>query len=40
MVALDLGIELSTFLDIPTKINAPMGLGLVFVNINDYGRCT
>jgi hypothetical protein len=35
--ALDLGIKLGIFLDTPFEIDAPMGLEMVFVNINDYG---
>jgi hypothetical protein len=34
-------VELSAFLDItstPLKVNAPVGLGIVFINTNDYGR--
>jgi hypothetical protein len=33
--------ELSAFLDItstPLKVNAPIGLGIVLINTNDYGR--
>jgi hypothetical protein len=33
--------KLSAFLDIastPLKVNAPIGLGTVFINTNDYGR--
>jgi len=40
MGALDLGIKLGVFLDIPPKVDPPMGLGMVFVNINDYGSHT
>ncbi len=35
--ALDLRIELGPFFDTPLKIDAPMELGMVFVNTNDYG---
>jgi hypothetical protein len=35
--ALDLGIELSVFLDTPLEVNALMGLKMVFINTNDYG---
>jgi len=38
--ALDLGIKLGTFLDIPPKVDGPMGLGMVSININECGRCT
>jgi hypothetical protein len=38
--AMDLGIQLNTFLDIPLGVDAPMGLGMVFVNTNDYGKHT
>jgi hypothetical protein len=37
---LDLGIKLGTFLNIPLKVDVPMGFGVVFVNINDYGSHT
>ncbi len=40
MGALDLGIELGIFLDTPLEVNAPMGLGMVYVNINDYENHT
>jgi hypothetical protein len=32
-----LGIELGTMLDTSPKVDTPMGLGMVFVNTNDYG---
>jgi hypothetical protein len=35
--ALGLGIELGIFLDIPLEVDALIGLGMVFVNINDVG---
>jgi hypothetical protein len=40
MGALDLGIELGIFLDTPPEVDAPMGLGMVFVNTNDYESYT
>ncbi len=40
MGALDLGIELGIFLDTPPKVNAPMRLGMVFVNTNNFLRIT
>jgi hypothetical protein len=33
----NLGIKLGTLLDTPPKVNTPMGLRMVFININDYG---
>lgn len=38
--ALDLGINIGVFLDITPKVDTPMALGMVFVNINDYGNHT
>ena len=38
--ALNLGIKLGAFLDTPPKVDAPMGLGMVFVNTNDCGNYT
>jgi hypothetical protein len=38
--ALDLGIKVSIFLDTPAEVDAPMGLGMVSVNTNDYGKYT
>jgi len=38
--ALNLGIELGTFLDTPPEIDALMGLGMVFINTNDCGNYT
>jgi hypothetical protein len=40
MGALDLGIKLGTLFDTPPKVNTPMGLKMVSININDYGNHT
>jgi hypothetical protein len=37
---LNLGIKIGVFIDIAPKVDTPMGLGMVFVNINDYGNHT
>jgi hypothetical protein len=37
---LDLRIELGAFLDIPLKVDAPIQLGMVYVNTNDCGKHT
>jgi hypothetical protein len=29
--------KLGVFLDTPPELDSPMGLGMVFININDYG---
>ncbi len=38
--ALDLGIELGSFFDIPPIVDTPMGLGMVSINTNDCGSHT
>ncbi len=35
--ALNLGIKLGIFLDTPPKVDAPVGLGIMFTNRNDCG---
>jgi len=39
MGALGLGIKSSTFFGTPLEVDAPIGLGTVFVNTNGCGNC-
>jgi len=39
MGALGLGIKSSTFFGTPLEVDAPIGLGMVFVNTNGCGNC-
>jgi len=39
MGALSLRTKSSTFFGTPLKVDAPIGLGMVFVNTNGCGNC-